>query len=101
MRRTGHTSHHRDACASPCRRALRDENRRRTVSRLLVTLLAALTIIAMPLSGGVAAKTTDIYQLARQSVTVTPDGLFAIKGGLSPADSARLHGVFDHLNAEL
>jgi hypothetical protein len=71
------------------------------VSRLLVTLLAALTIIAMPLAGGVAAKTTDIYQLARQSVSVTADGFFAIKGGLSVSDSARLHGVFDHLNAEL
>jgi hypothetical protein len=49
----------------------------------------------------VAAKTTDIYQLARQSVTVTPDGFFAIKGGLSVSDSARLHDVFDPLNAEL
>jgi len=67
-----------------------------------VTLLAALTIIAMPLSGGVDAKTTDIYQLARQNVTVTADGFFAIKGsGLSVSDRARLHGVFDHLNAEL
>lgn len=71
------------------------------MSRILVALLAALTIIAMPLSGGVAAKTTDIYQLAHQSVSVTPDGFFAIKGGLSVSDSARLHGVFDSLNAKL
>ncbi|MEK6225587.1 MAG: hypothetical protein AABM40_04745 [Chloroflexota bacterium] len=55
----------------------------------------------MPLSGGVAAKTTDIYQLAHQSVRVTADGFFAIKGGLSVSDSARLHSVFDSLNAEL
>lgn len=71
------------------------------MSRLLVTLLAALTIVAMPLSGGVAAKTTDIYQLAHRNVSVTADGFFAIKGGLSVSDSARLHGVFDSLNAEL
>src|SRR5260370_12238024 len=56
----------------------------------------------MPLSGGVAAKTTDIYQLAQQNVSVTSDGFFAIKcAGLSVSDSARLHGVFDSLNAEL
>ena len=71
------------------------------MARLLVTLLAALAIIAMPLSGGVAAQTTDIYQLARQSVSVTSDGFFTIKGGLSVSESARLHGVFDHLNTEL
>jgi hypothetical protein len=71
------------------------------LSKLLVTLLAALTIVVMPLSGGAAAKTTDIYQLARQSVTVTSDGFFAIRGGLSAADSARLHRVFDSLNSEL
>lgn len=69
------------------------------MSRLLVTLLAALTIIAMPLAGGAAAKTTNIYQLAHQSVSLTADGLF--KGGLSRSDSARLHAVFDQLNAEL
>ena len=71
------------------------------MSRFLVTLLAALTIIAMPLSGGVAANTTDIYQLAHQNVTVTGDGFFAIKSGLSASDTARLHGVFDPLNARL
>jgi hypothetical protein len=66
-----------------------------------VTLFAALTIIAMPLSGGVAAQTTDIYQLAHQNVTVMVNGFFAVKGGLSTADGARLHGVFDPLNAKL
>ena len=71
------------------------------MSRLLVTLLAALTIVAMPLSGGAAAKTTDIYQLARQHVSVTADGFFTIKGALSVTESARLHGVFDSLNARL
>ena len=72
------------------------------MSKLLVTLLAALTIIAVPLSGGAAAKTTDIYQLAHQYVQVTPDGLFAIKGdALSRSDNARLHAVFDSLNAHL
>lgn len=71
------------------------------MSRLLVTLLAALTIIAMPLSGGAVARTSDIYQLARQNVSVTADGFFAINGGLSGIDSARLHGVFDSLNARL
>jgi hypothetical protein len=71
------------------------------VSRLLVTLLAVLTIAAMPLSGGVAANSADIYQLAHQSVTVTPDGFFAIRSGLSVTDNARLHGVFDSLNARL
>lgn len=52
------------------------------VSRLLVTLLATLTIVAMPLSSGVAAKTFDLCQLAHRSVSVTSGGFFAIKGGL-------------------
>src|SRR4051812_41959710 len=71
------------------------------MSKLLVVLLATLTLVAVPLSSGAAARTTDIYQLARQYVTVTPDGLFAIKGSPSPNDSARLHGVFDSLNGKL
>ena len=72
------------------------------MSRLLVTLLAALSIVAIPLSTGAAAKTMDIYQLAQQNVTVTNDGFFAIQNAeLSRSDSARLHGVFDPLNAQL
>lgn len=72
------------------------------MSRLLVTLLAALTIVVMPLSAGAAAKTTDIYQLAHQNVTVTKDGFFSVRSeALSRPDSARLHAVFDPLNAQL
>jgi hypothetical protein len=72
------------------------------VSRLLVTLLAALTIVVMPLSAGAAAKTTDIYQLAQQNVTVTKDGFFSVRSdALSRPDNARLHAVFDPLNAQL
>jgi hypothetical protein len=38
-------------------------------------------------------STTSDGWLAHQSVSVTSDGFFAIKGGLSAPDSARLHAV--------
>ena len=67
-----------------------------------VAAITALSLLVMPMSGpATAAGPVDLVQLARAHVRIDADGLFVIGPGSARVDAARLHAVFDPLNAEL
>ena len=70
------------------------------MSRLLLAVLASLAFVVAPLSRDTVAAPDDIA-LARAHVTINADGLFVVATSASRVDRARLHAIFDPLNAQL